>query len=401
MNNLLLTVAPAAPPAPAPAAPGGPPRKVLHILHALRFSGAEIMLRVAAADFRAQGLELHILSDSPPAASDYAATLEAAGYTVHYLPYAAGQRPDMPALRRFLRQHRFAVVHNHTEQDFFWYGLAARQAGVPRFVHTVHNNFNFKGLVRAKRATLRLLARRLLGVRFVAIGAAVQATERRVCFNPTTLVPNWTDTTRFFPARSAAERTQARQALGLAPGQLVLVSVGSCIESKNHHAIFTALSLLPPTVAARVVYLHVGDGHLHAAEQAYAATLNLRAEVRFLGQLQDIRSVLIASDIYLMTSHFEGLSISLLEAQQCAVPAVAYDAPGLRELVRDHHTGRLVAPQPGALATALAELAAAPQLRAQLGQAGYQQAQQQFSLTRSLRRLLALYAPGQYAEGSS
>jgi glycosyltransferase involved in cell wall biosynthesis len=380
-----------APAAAVPAAPAG--RKVLHILHALRFSGAEIMLKIAAPEFRRQGLELHILSDCPPASSDYTTTLEAAGYTVHYLPWGTGQLKNLVAVRRFMQQHRFDVVQNHTEQNFLWYSLAAWHVGVPRFVHTVHNNFNFKGLVRAKRAAYRLVARRLLGVRFIAIGTSVQATERRVSFNPTALVFNWTDPACFFPARSAAERWQARQALGLPAGSLVLVSVGGCFESKNHHAILTALSLLAPTLAARIVYLHLGDGHLHAEEQAYAASLHLRADVRFLGQLQNVREVLIASDIYLMSSHFEGLSISLLEAQSCAVPAVVYDSPGLRDLVRDHHTGRLVPPTPAHLAAALTELAACPSELARLGQAGYQQSQRQFSLAQSLRQLLVLYGP--------
>ena len=385
---LSFLTAPAAVPVATPAK-----RKVLHILHALRFSGAEIMLKVAAPEFQRQGLELHILSDVPPASSDYTATLEAAGYTIHYLPWVSGQLKNLWAVRRFLQAHQFDVIHNHTEQNFLWYSLAARQVGVPRFVHTVHSNFDFKGLVRAKRAAYRLVARRLLGVQFIAIGTSVQATERRVSFNPTALVFNWTDATRFFPARSATERSQARQALGLHPNNLVLVSVGGCVESKNHHAIVTALSLLPPELAARVVYLHVGDGHLHADEQAYAASLNLRAEVRFLGQQQQVRDVLIASDIYLMSSHYEGLSISLLEAQSCAVPAVVYDALGLRDLVRDHHTGRLVPPTPTHLAAAITELAANPGELARLGRAGYQQTQQQFSLKQSLQQLLALYGP--------
>jgi glycosyltransferase involved in cell wall biosynthesis len=368
-----------------------PPRKVLHIMHALCFSGGEIMLNIAAPEFQRQGLELHILSDAPPAESDYAATLEAAGYTVHYRPYAAGQMPDMVALRQFLRQQRFDVVHNHTENDFFWYSLAAWQAGVPRIVHTIHNNFNFKGFSRAKRTTFRLLARRLLGVQFIAISPTVQETERRVSFNPTVLVHNWTDPTRFFPARSTQERAQARQGLELAPDSLVLVSVGSCIETKNHHDIFTALSLLEPALAARVIYLHVGDGHLHAAEQAYAASLHLHADVRFLRQQQDVRNILIASDIYIMPSHFEGLSISLLEAQCCAIPTAVYDSPGLRDLVRDHHTGRLVSPTPAHLAAVITELAADPTQRLKLAQAGYQQSQERYNMSKSLKLLLSLY----------
>lgn len=368
-------------------------RKVLHILHALHFSGAEIMLKIAAPAFLAQGLELHILSDSPAYESDYATTLAAAGYTLHYLPCVEGQRPDLGAVRRFLRQHRFDAVHNHTEQNFLWYSFIARQVGVPRFVHTVHANFNFAGLVRVKRAAYRLLARQLLGVQFIAISPSVQETEQRANFNPTMLVPNWVNAEHFVPARSAAERDDCRRALGLRPEQFVLVSVGSCLENKNHHDIFTALGQLDDDLAARTVYLHIGDGPLNDAEQICVRGLALRADVRFLGQLHDVRPALIASDLFLMTSRFEGLGMSLLEAQSCALTAVVYDASGLRDLVRDRDTGRLVPPTPAHLAAAIAELAAAPDERVRLGQAGYEQSQEQFSLARSLQLLLDLYEP--------
>jgi glycosyltransferase involved in cell wall biosynthesis len=369
------------------------PLKVLHILHELKFSGAEVMLKLAAAELQARGLELHILSDTPTAGTgDYTAELVRAGYSVHHLPCPVGRPPRLAAVVRFLRAQHFDVVHNHTEQNFFWYGLATRLAGVPRLVYTVHNCFAFTGAVRYKRLLYRLVARRVFGMRFTAIGPSVQQVEQQTFFNPTTLIPNWMDEAHLLPAHNDAEQLDARRALGLRPDDVAIVSVGSCTAVKNHTDVFTALSLLSAAEATRFVYLHVGDGPMHAQEEACAHSLGLYPHVRFLGQLTDVRPVLIASDIFVMPSRFEGLSIALLEAQYCALPAVVYNVNGLRDLVVDGCTGRLVPSQPEALAQALAELAAAPALRRQLGQAARAYAQAHYNMKDSLTHLLRLYA---------
>ncbi|MFA5555258.1 MAG: glycosyltransferase, partial [Phycisphaerae bacterium] len=53
--------------------------------------------------------------------------------------------------------------------------------------------------------------------------------------------------------------------------------------------------------------------------------------IRFYGNQKDVRKYLVASDIYLMISRFEGISITTIEAMACNIPTILYDVPGLRD----------------------------------------------------------------------
>ncbi|MGY2133075.1 glycosyltransferase [Hymenobacter sp. HD11105] len=364
--------------------------KILHILHSLRFSGAEVMLRLAMPTIQANGFEQHMLADGNTV-GDYASALQQAGFTIHHRPYTTWSIVHLWRLYHFLRQNQFTVVHNHTEQNFFWYLLVARLAGVPRLVSTVHNNFVFYGQVRWRRSIYRWLARRLFGTTFTAIGPSVAQVEARTYYNPTILVPNWLDEQHFVPARNIEERIAARRHFAIPDDAIVIISVGGCSTIKNHKVILESLPILQLRGIHNLVYLHVGEGVTHAQEQQQAQQLGLNTVVKFVGQMHNVRQALLAADIYAMPSLFEGLSISLLEALSCGLPAVVFDVYGQRDLVIDGQTGRCVPPNTAAFTDALQEMIEQPSLRQRYGEAGREFVRQHYSMNSSLSKLLRLY----------
>lgn len=348
------------------------------------------MLRLAGHTFQAEGFESHILSDGQTP-GDYAHTLQEAGFVVHHRPFANWSIPHLWRLYKFLKKHQFSVVHNHTEQNFIWYLVVAYLAGVSHLVSTVHNAFIFHGQVRLRRGIYRWVARRILGTRFTAIGPSVAQVEANIYRNPTILIPNWLDEQRFVPAHNKSEKTNAREYFGISSDTTVIISVGGCSKIKNHEAILEALAVLQSKVANPLLYLHVGEGITHADEQKRANQLGITHMVRFIGQLHDVRQALIAADIFVMPSLFEGLGNSLLEALSCGVPAVVYDVYGLRDLVIEKKTGRCVTPNTAALIEAIQEMVERPDLRKAYGEAGREFVLQNYSMNESLARLLPLY----------
>jgi glycosyltransferase involved in cell wall biosynthesis len=118
--------------------------------------------------------------------------------------------------------------------------------------------------------------------------------------------------------------------------------------------------------------------------------------IEWLGAVADVRSVWRRAAIAVLPSTYgEGVPKTLLEAAACGRPLIAADVPGCREAVRPGVTGLLVPPHDiDALAEAIAALAADPQRRARMGQAGRALIEREFADDGVARETLALYRAG-------
>lgn len=337
--------------------------KVLHILHSIERSGLESMLGSAVGAFEAAGVETHVLSTGITE-GQLAESFRDLGYTVHHLAFQVSAS-FFHELYDLMSRLRFDVIHIHTEQAFFWYGLTARAAGVRRVIHHVHGYFPFEGPLRVERILQRWLGRVLFGMTSIAVSQSVAANERRRFLNPSTVVGNWVNPDVFRPV-SASERRALRGRLGLPDSATLIVSVGACMPLKRHALILESLPLVRLKVRG-VHYIHVGTGSEEAAERALAKRLAIDDHCHFLGGRDDVEDVLAACDLLVMPSQREGLPLAVLEAFSCGLPVVATDVPGLRDLVVDGQTGALAKPSADSMAAAVVALISNPALRLRLG----------------------------------
>ncbi|MBA4376700.1 MAG: hypothetical protein C0401_11085 [Anaerolinea sp.] len=361
--------------------------KVLHILNEIKFSGAESMLKDAAPLFREGAIESHVLSTGD-VEGEYANVLRAAGYAVHHIPFRKAPVYFLQ-LYCFLVREQFDVVHIHPERAFFWHALVAKVAKIKVVLRTVHNVFLFSGFLRLGRTVQRWIARQILGVKFVAVGPSVAQVERDVFRNNAVLIPNWVDTDKFSPATDY-ERSELRAKLEILPTDVVITSVGSCSEVKNHMAIIVAIAEVAQEFS-NLIYLHVGEGPLLSAEIDLLKQNSLLEKARVLGQIGNVRNVLVASDIFVMTSKYEGVPLAGIEAMSCGLPVVVYDVYGLRDIVENGRDGFLVQPDPDALSDALKELVRNNELRERMGARAKNSVLRNFNMDDSLEKLVRLY----------
>jgi glycosyltransferase involved in cell wall biosynthesis len=105
-----------------------------------------------------------------------------------------------------------------------------------------------------------------------------------------------------------------------------------------------------------------GEGGLREELERMCAELHLSESVEFLGFVDDTESLLKGAGVFVMSSRWEGLPISLLQAVALGVPVVATSVGANRELLRSGETGRLVPPEdPAALADAIAAAVQRPE----------------------------------------
>jgi len=185
----------------------------------------------------------------------------------------------------------------------------------------------------------------------------------------------------------------ARREFGLV-GMQVVGMVANVREWKGHRYLLQAAALLAPRFP-RLRLLLVGENRNSLGRWLREECLRLGVAERvvFAGFRQDVPRLLAAMDLTVIASYAgEGLTGAVRESLAMKKPVVATDVGGMRLLVQDGVTGRLVPPKdPQALAEAVGELLADEKLRRRLGEAGYRLVREKFSLKARLVKLERLY----------
>lgn len=315
--------------------------KVIHFLNELKFSGAEIMYVDAAPLFQKLGCELTVVN-AADRMGEYAASFKKAGYNVLHKPIPntlVAQWRMRHKLIQMLVDGKYDVVHIH-RSDLRWImAYCAWKAGC-KSVYTTHNVFRSHWYSYPLHFLYRWTALHLFHCKFQTISDSVDKNERLYYHTKTHLVYNWYGKYRFSPAREG-EKVAVRKELGIDDSALVVVSVGGCSYVKRHKDVLAAMKDIVD-VYPNTIYLHLGEGSTLLDEEKLAVEYDLSDKVRFCGNIKDVRKYLIASDIYVMTSRFEGIPLTTIEAMACRIPVVLYDVPGLRDFNENNECSELI-----------------------------------------------------------
>lgn len=300
-------------------------------------------------------------------------------------------------LAAYFRREKPDIVHTHTSKGGVVGRVAARLAGVPHIVHTIHGFPFAEGQPRAKYMLYATIER------WVAKFTDVLLSQSREDVDTATrlgivarrgapmYIGNGIDLSRFSRERfSAAQTDEIRSSLGIGD-EPVLTTIARLTLEKGYAELVEALSCctgLPWTA------LFVGpDDGAQSAIQHMVDQHGLTERVRILGQRNDVDKLLAITDVFVLPSYREGVPRSVIEAQAMGVPAVVTNIRGSREIVIHGQTGLIVpVRRPAELAEALSRLLENPSLRQQLGQAAERHARACFSETQVFKRIAAVYA---------
>ena len=314
-----------------------------------------------------------------PVGSYLEARVQQLGVPLYFL--GKGDKMSLEALRKLdalFRQYRPAVVHTHLGALNYAYPLMIRYR-TPARVYTVHNLAE-KDIGRRTGPIVRALAfrYRIGGVVPVAIAEEVRVSIHKVYgYTNPPLIPNGVPTDEYAP--DPDKRTQWRQTHGIEPYATVLVHVGRFAPPKNHALLVQAFAQV--RADAPLYLLLVGSGELESAVREQVAGLGLQERVRFLGVRADVADILRASDVFVLSSRWEGNPMSVMEAMAAGLPVISTAVGGVPELVQHSATGLLVpAGDACSLAEAIAQLGCDPARRAAMGNAARQTARERFDV---------------------
>jgi len=182
-----------------------------------------------------------------------------------------------------------------------------------------------------------------------------------------------------------------RESVGVSAGEKLVGNVAHLADHKGQRYLIDAVGPVVERVpGARFVI--VGTGELEAPLKARAADLGLGDRVVFAGFREDVPAVLEGLDVFVMSSHLEGLGTSVMDALLAGKPVVATRAGGIPDIIEDGVHGVLVPPRdPAALAEAIVRVLENPGWAEGLARAGRDRVLREFSVEAMVRGCLRVY----------
>lgn len=185
-------------------------------------------------------------------------------------------------------------------------------------------------------------------IHYIAISEAVKQVLIESGIQPyqVSVVYSGVDPDRFEQRGETRDAAEAER-WGASQGVPLLVNVAALTDHKDQFTLIHAASLLRDRgVSFRLMIAGSGELEQQLREQQQEA--RLQEHVHFAGYVQDVGSLLRAADIFVMSSHMEGLCTSILDAMSVGVPVVATEAGGIPEIVKHGKNGLLSRPRDAA-----------------------------------------------------
>ncbi len=289
------------------------------------------------------------------------------------------------------------VVHTHSSKAGILGRLAARAAGVPHVVHTIHGmSFNRTQAWWTQalyRYLERMAARRTDRIITVADAMIDQSVEGGIALREKfRTVYSGMRTEWFDPARY--DRSAVRRAWGFDDEHVVVGTIARLFQNKGYEQLIPAMA---DAAAARpeVRFVWVGDGAQRAEYEAELEYRGLQRKTYLTGLVEptEVGRMIAGMDVLVHASQWEGLPRAAVQALLMGVPVVSFDIDGAPEVVIPGKTGVLVGLNDTAgLAAAVVMLAGDRDMRARFGQAGRELCLRRFDWKHMVQQIEKVYS---------
>ena len=287
-------------------------------------------------------------------------------------------------LSRAMKRHDCWLVHLHDAHAVALGAAAARRAKVP--LRFISRRVDFP--VKDNRFSQRKYTRDVDGIIAISEGVRKVLLDSGIPSSLISVIPSGID---FSPFREVTSRDFLRREFSFAPDDY-LVGIVAALEDHKGHTFLIQASKILKEQSPKIKIIVVGTGSLRMELDRQVRDLGVEDIVFFLGFREDVPRILASLDLFVLSSHLEGLGTSLLDAMASRLPVVATETGGIPEVVINHKTGLLVPPRdPAALAQAVLTLYRDRALAARLAGRGFEVVNQKFSAEGMAWKIIDLY----------
>jgi glycosyltransferase involved in cell wall biosynthesis len=349
--------------------------RILHLISSFSMGGAENVAAQLAASQKEAGHDVMVGGIGP---------LEGAMVErLHHLGLEAiplHKRPSgydtrlVVKMWRLMREREVDLVHSHAPLTISYAGPAARFARCT----TIHTKHETGAQPTARRQFLMRLMTPLCHA-FIGVSEAAAESAKRLREGigvPVEVVLNGLDLRPLGPDPKA--RKDIRQLLGVSEKVFLFGTVARFEAVKNQQLMLRSVA---PLLNENCHMVLVGNGSLEQNLKELAQESGKGAFIHFPGLQQNVPHWLSAMDAFVLSSHREGLPMSVLEAMACELPVVSTAVGGLNELICSDETGFLTEPgNATSMTKCLQRLVSNPKLVQRVGRAGAEMVRRDYSV---------------------
>jgi len=363
------------------------PLRVCFVINSLSYGGAENLLVDLVRESEEVDFEVvHFGGDE-----SLRSQLESAGAEVHSLGESFRFDPRAAIrLVRILQNREFDAVHLHLPYSQTVGRLAARSAGDTAIVSTQHN-------IPSRYHVITRLGERFtrpLDDATVAVSRGVERAFTGTAHEPNKPQDGWStiyngiDIEGFRQAVDSAETDSIRDQYNIDADEHVFLSVGRYAPVKAQKDLIRGFT---DAELPNSKLLIVGHGPLEEDLRAAVREHGTEDTVHVTGRVERVEPYYKLADVFVSSSSAEGMPVVLIEAMAASLPIVATDIPGVREVVVEEETGYLYpAGDTETLSNYFEELASKKDLT-ELGESGYERAQNLFDVEQMADSYVQLY----------
>lgn len=332
------------------------PATVVHIITQLELGGAQEITLFTCRHLDRSRYRVHLISGPGGLLDREAESLPAV--SVHFVPALAREvRPfsdlrcvaTLTGLIRRLRRESpgSMIVHTHSSKAGILGRWAAYAAGAEIRIHSIHG-FGFHDrqpwwIRRSFQGAEQLTAR--ITHAFCPVSAANLDTARQLGLlrgdKPVVVLPSGIEREKYEPR--TGDREELRREVGI-PLEAPLVGMLACLKPQKSPVDFVRVAARIGPIHPEAHFFIAGDGQLRLQVEAEIRRQGLETRFHLLGWRRDVRRLLAAADIVVLTSLWEGLPRAILQAMAARKPVVATRVDGVPEAVEDGRNGFLVEP---------------------------------------------------------
>ncbi len=309
--------------------------RVLEIIDHLNLAGAQGMVTHLVRAMDRNKFDVSVVCLFSTKETPLAKILFEEGYSVHFLNKKKGFDPIIFfKIDRLIKSFNPDVVHTHL--GVLKYSLPSMLLRKVKLkVHTLHNLARHE----TEYPMLNKLAFKA-GVCPVAIADEVKKSIKEFYgIQDCCSIPNGIPVEEY--AKPLARREEWRRREGIEGNAFVFVNIGRLCKQKNQQLLIRAFA---ETVSKgkNAVLLIAGDGECLGRLKKTAKDHNVSERVYFLGVRNNVQALLGASDVFVLTSEFEGNPLCVMEAMASGLPVISTDVGGVSELIDNGKSGLLV-----------------------------------------------------------